>query len=133
MFDKVTEIRQAMTTELVRLQFTALMASLRKRTPITLFLFLVVAWAANPPKDDDVLLSRPLVVNIASDADTAWLLKSLIPNPACYAPTVRVIVFAEQAHGDQAGVLIPPRPGLYCPAVRVELLDGHVRLAGSGA
>ena len=89
------------------------------------------AWAANPPKESDTLLTHPEVINVRMDTDSFLSVRSALgpSNAACAWPTARIIIYADESHGEQAGVLVSPRQGLDCSLVRVHVIDGKPRLA----
>jgi hypothetical protein len=123
------EISQAMTTQFTSFQFENLMNMLRYPGFVVVILFSVFTWAANPPKDGDKLLAKPVVQNFAADLDTLAAMKGVVKDQACLTPSARVIMYADVRGGARAGVLISPKTGVDCPLVPVDVLNHRIRPA----
>jgi hypothetical protein len=126
---KYDELSQALATEFVHLQFKELMNDLGTPGVAILLLFMVFAWAVNPPKADHTLVAKPFAITIQPDPDSLDLVRPAASDPRCYTPTVRVVVFASGPGGAEDAVLVSPPSGGVCPPLRVSLIDGQLRPA----
>jgi hypothetical protein len=127
MADQYGQVAQVCLTTLVRTQFDELIFALSVCGAVIIPAFLVFAWAANPGKDSEKVLPKPLVHEFKSDAQGAAVLKAAGLAQACYRPTTRVILLSEKPGGRMIGLAVTPGLGGPCPPTRVLMVDGQIR------
>jgi hypothetical protein len=104
------------------LQFRRLKCWMFLVTPAIAIAFLVFAWAANPPKEQDVPTMEKMVNVNAADLP----LLGKITAAACSGSTLHVIVLGEWPSGVQDVVTVPSQG---CPPVRLRLDNGRLSAA----
>lgn len=121
------QVAQLCLTTLVRTQFDELMVALSVSGAVIVPAFLIFAWAANPGKDLEKALTKPIVRDLTPDALATNLLKSAGVASACYWPVAHVVLLTEKPGGRVSGLLLPAIHAPLCAPVRVTVVDDQIR------
>jgi hypothetical protein len=117
---------QVCINELVGLRFERLVAGFAWPGSAILAAFFIFAWAANPGKEADKPLARPVAADLAPTAQGAAALAAAGLASGCFTPTAHVILLADQAGGRSAGLLVAREGGPACAPTRVSVIGGKV-------